>query len=110
MSVRDPVLDAQHIELLELCRTVQELVRHGRHHSDLCVQRLEQISRALREHDLLEASQLQARGQGLPDDLRAHRALARQQLEKLASAVSVHEVPQARFQAMLCGWIRHHLH
>jgi hemerythrin len=110
MSVRDPVLDAQHIELLELCRTVLELMQHDIYKGDLCIQRLEEISHVLREHDCLEASKLLARGEHLPDQLRINRAMAQQQLEELALTVSMHDMPQAKFQTLLCNWIQYHLH
>jgi len=110
MSVRDPVLDAQHIELLELCRSVQEMLEYGGQKSDMCFQLLEDISHVLSEHDLLEAGVFLARGERLPEELRINRALARQQLEDLTAAAPVRDIPKATFQALLCGWIQYHLH
>lgn len=110
MSVRDPVLDAQHIELLEICRTVQEMVKYGRQKSDLCALRLEEISHMLREHDRLEACTLMARGEHLPPELHVNRANARQQLDELKTAAALHEISQTRFHSLLCGWIKYHLH
>lgn len=110
MSVRDPVLDAQHIELLELCRTVHDMFRHGEQKSELFVRRLEEISHVLEEHDRLEVIKLLARGERVSEELRISRAQARQQLADLTMAAPLREMPQATFQAMLCGWIQHHLH
>lgn len=109
MSMRDPVLDARHIELLELCRTVQELVQHGRIKTELCLQRLSEISIVLREHDQLEVRKLRERGQRLSKEMHANRALAQQQLEELTAVASLHDLPQNKFHALLCGWIQYHL-
>lgn len=65
MIVRDPVLDAQHIELLELCRAVQDMAQHGRQKSDLCALRLEEIVHTLRKHDQLEINRLLDQGERL---------------------------------------------
>lgn len=110
MSVRDPVLDAQHIELLELCRTIQDMVQNGWNKSDLCLRWLEEISHQLREHDRLEASKLEAGGTELPQQLRINRAIAQQQLEELTVAAPWHDTPHAKFHQLLCGWIPYHLH
>jgi hemerythrin len=110
MSVRDPALDAQHIELLELCRTVQDMAQHGKQKSDLCAQRLEEIVYALRKHNQFEISRLLDRGERLSKQLRINRAKALQQLEELALAAPSNDIPQAKLQALLCGWIQYHLH
>ena len=110
MSVRDPVLDAQHIELLELCRTVQDMAQHGRQKSDLYAQRLEEIVHALRRHDHFEINRLLDRGERLSKQLRINRAKALQQLEELALATPSHDISLAKLQTLLCGWIPYHLH
>lgn len=110
MSVRDPVLDAQHIELLELCRAVQDMAQQGRQQSDLCAQRLEEIVHALRKHNQFEISRLLDRGERLSKQLRINRAKALQQLEELAFAAPSHDIPLAKLQTLLCGWIQYHLH
>lgn len=110
MSMRDPVLDAQHIELLELCRAVQDMAQHGRQKSDLCAIRLEEIVHALRKHDQLEINRLLDRGERLSKQLRINRAKALQQLEELALAAPSHDIPLAKLQTQLCSWIQYHLH
>ncbi|WP_407713159.1 hypothetical protein ACJJWD_13310 [Comamonas testosteroni] len=110
MSVRDPALDAQHIELLEMCRTVQDMAQHGRQQSDLCAQRLEEIVHALRKHNQFEISRLLDRGERLSKQSRINRAKALQQLEELALAVPSNDIPLAKLQTQLCGWIQYHLH
>ena len=110
MSVRDPALDAQHIELLELCRVVHDMALHGRQKSDLYVQRLGEIVHALRKHDQFEINRLLDRGEHLSKQLRVNRAMALHQLEELALAAPSHDVPLAKLQTQLCCWIQYHLH
>ncbi|MGU3629888.1 hypothetical protein [Comamonas sp. C24C] len=110
MSVRDPALDAQHIELLELCRAVHDMALHGRQKSNLYTQRLDEIVHALRKHNQFEINRLLDRGEHLPKQLRVNRAMALHQLEEFAFAAPSHDVPLAKLQSLLCGWIQYHLH
>ncbi|MDR3065536.1 MULTISPECIES: hypothetical protein [Comamonas] len=110
MSVRDPALDAQHIELLELCRAVHDMAQRGGQTSDLCTQRLEDIVHALRKHDQFEIHRMLDRGERLSKQLRINRAKALQQLEELAFATPARDIPLTRLQSLLCGWIEYHLY
>lgn len=110
MSVRDPALDAQHIELLELCRAVHDMAQRGGQRSDLCIQRIQEIVQALRKHDQFEMRRLLDRGERLSKQLRINRAKALHQLEELAFALPSRDIPLVKLQSLLCSWIEYHLH
>ena len=111
MSVRDPVLDTQHIELLELCRAVQDMAHDDRQKSAPCALWLEEIVYALRKHGQFEINRLLDRGEGrLSKQQCINRANALQQLEELALAAPLRDMHLTKLQTLLCCWIQHHLH
>lgn len=108
MSVQDPVLDAQHIELLEMCRSIQSDLEQGGAQGWAFQQRLDEFVFLLREHDCAEASALRLRGQDLPHGLRMQRAQALRDIEALAGQSPSQPFDPAMARHMLCRWIQYH--
>ena len=108
MSVKDPLLDAQHIELLEMCRSIRFTLEHGHSQDWAFRQRLNELAFLLREHDDAEACVLQQRGQKLAQDLCIQRASALHDIEKLASNFQPKKFDTAVMQHTVCRWIQYH--
>lgn len=108
MSVLDPLLDSQHIELLEMCRSIQSDLEWGDPQNWAFRQRLDEFALLLREHDGAEAHALHQRGQDLPHSLHSLRALALRDIETLAHNPQSEEFDPVMTQQVLCGWIQYH--
>ncbi|GGH63930.1 hypothetical protein GCM10010975_30220 [Comamonas phosphati] len=108
MSVKDPLLDAQHIELLEICRSMQSDLEREGPQGWTFLQRLDEFAFLLRAHDAAEASALRRRGQDLPYGLHAQRASALRDIEALASNSHSEKFDPVVMQYVLCGWIQYH--
>lgn len=109
MSVRDPWLDAQHIELLEMCRSMQFELERDEPQNWAFRQRLDEFVCLLREHDDAEVTALQQRGQNLPRKLCSQWASALQAIETLARSPQSEKLDPVKTQRTLCNWIQFHL-
>ncbi|MEX8194243.1 hypothetical protein [Comamonas guangdongensis] len=108
MSVQDPLLDSQHIELLEMCRSIQSDLEWGDTQNWAFRQRLDEFAFLLREHDDVEASALRQLGQNLSHGLQLQRAMALRAVETLVHHPQAEVFDPVMTQRVLCGWIRYH--
>ena len=108
MSMKDPLLDAQHIELLELCRSIQSDLERGCLESWAFLQRLNEFAFLLREHDYAESHVLRLRGQSLSHDQNMQRASALRDVEELASNAHQKKLDPTVTQHKVCCWIKYH--
>lgn len=108
MSMKDPLLDAQHIELLEMSRSIQSDLKWRDPQNWALRQRLDEFVFLLREHDIAEAKVLHQRGQDLSHDVQSLRAVALKAIEKLSHDTQAEKFDPIMTQRVLLGWIQYH--
>jgi hypothetical protein len=81
---KGPSLDAQHIELLEMCRSIQQDLDRGHGQNWTLEQKLHEFAFLLEEHEEIEARVFGSRGQNLTQEQSNQRAVALRDVQALA--------------------------
>jgi len=108
MSVKDPLLDAQHIELLEMCRSIQQDLDRGHGQNWTLEQKLHEFAFLLEEHEEIEARVFGSRGQNLTQEQSNQRAAALRDVQALADNFERKKYDPIAARQKVAHWIQLH--